>query len=93
MAADADAIAITPPASEEFTSFAAVEPASVMAVDVAKVQTVAFSLAPVPDAPIQRPEKARLVITMPPALPTDAITNDAVAGVWNAISVGGNLLS
>ena len=43
------------------------------------------------DANVQ-PAKSRLVITAPPALPTDGITEDALVGVWTTFSPGNNLL-
>jgi hypothetical protein len=52
-----------------------------------------FTLAPfagatVADAPVTRPARTRIVVASAPAMPTDAIANDALVGVWNGISAG-----
>jgi hypothetical protein len=33
-----------------------------------------------------------MVVSTPPVLPTDGITDDALTGVWNGMSSGDNLI-
>jgi hypothetical protein len=94
-------IAPAPAIPTELTASPTLTAASIVAARISHTKTIRTRSAPVargahnitaPSNVYIRPAKPRLAVAMPPALPTDGITNDALAGVWNDVSTTGNLL-
>jgi hypothetical protein len=94
-------IAPAPAIPTELTASPTLTAASIVDARISHIKTIRTRSAPeargatnitAPSNVYIRSAKPRLVVAMPPALPTDGITNDALAGVWNDVSTAGNLL-